>query len=118
MDSILQSIKKLLGVNPEYGYFDDELIIHINSVLMILNQLAVGEEGFQITGPNETWQEFLGEDTDILATTRSYVFLKVKLLWDPPTSSAINESFNRSINEFEWRLNVKAEEEKVGESNE
>lgn len=115
MDSILQSIKQLLGVNPEYTMFDNEIIMHINSVLMILNQLGVGTDKFQITGADETWDDFLGEDASDLPATKSYIFMKVKQMWDPPTSSAVAESYNRMVNEFEWRLNVKAEEGAVGE---
>lgn len=109
MDSILQSIKLLLGVNPEYDYFNEELIMHINSVLMILNQLGVGVEGFHIEGINETWDQFLGEKSDLLVGVKSYVHAKVRLMWDPPTSSAVSDALNRSVNEFEWRLNVRAE---------
>ena len=109
MDSILESIKQLLGVTPEYGAFDQEIMMHINSALMVLNQLGVGSDGFSISGPDATWEEFLGEDATILNGVRSYIYAKVKLMWDPPTSAAILEALNRTINEFEWRLNVQVE---------
>lgn len=108
MESILSSIKKLLGIEESYTHFDTDLIIHINSVLMVLTQLGVGpSEGFVITGPSETWDKFLPDSNKIkLEATKSYVFLKVKMLFDPPTSSAVMEAYNRQISEFEWRLNV------------
>lgn len=107
MDSILTSIKKLLGITEEYKHFDNDLIMHINSVFMILTQLGVGPAtGYSITNVTETWSDFLGTDLSRLEMVKSYTYLKVKLLFDPPTSSAVIESINRQISEFEWRLNV------------
>lgn len=109
MDSILTSIKKLLGIAEDYEHFDQDLIIHINSVLSILTQLGVGpSEGFSIEDENATWNDFIPEDKR-LSSIRSYVYMKVKLLFDPPLSSSVMESMNRMISEFEWRLNVAAE---------
>ena len=109
MDSILTSIKKLLGIAEDYEHFDQDLIIHINSVLSVLTQLGVGPaEGFSIEDENATWNDFIPEDKR-LSSIRSYVYMKVKLLFDPPLSSSVMESMNRMISEFEWRLNVAAE---------
>ena len=111
MESILTSIKKLLGIEEDYEHFDSEIVAHINSVFMILNQLGVGpSEGFVIEDETAYWTDFL-PDTDLvrLSAVKSYVHLKVKLLFDPPSSSAVIESTNRLINELEWRLNVSAE---------
>lgn len=109
MDSILTSIKKLLGIAEDYEHFDQDLIIHINSVLSVLTQLGVGpSEGFSIEDENATWNDFIPEDKR-LSSIRSYVYMKVKLLFDPPLSSSVMESMNRMISEFEWRLNVTAE---------
>lgn len=109
MDSILTSIKKLLGIAEDYEHFDQDLIIHINSVLSVLTQLGVGpSEGFSIEDENATWDDFIPEDKR-LSSIRSYVYMKVKLLFDPPLSSSVMESMNRMISEFEWRLNVAAE---------
>ena len=111
MESILTSIKKLLGITEEYTHFDADLIMHINSVLMVLNQLGVGPtECFRIEDELATWEDFLGESQNYEAI-KSYMHLKVKLLFDPPLSSAVIESTNRMISEFEWRLNVEAESE-------
>lgn len=109
MESILTSIKKLLGIDEEYDHFDPDIIMHINSVFMVLNQLGVGpSEGFTIEDDTSTWMDFVADTTKVEAI-KSYIFLKVKLLFDPPASSAITESYNRMISEYEWRLNVAAE---------
>ena len=106
MDSILTSVKKIIGLTEEYDHFDPEIILHINSVFMILTQLGVGpSEGFFITDSSNTWNEFLPEGQNLEAV-KSYMGLKVKLLFDPPSSSSVMEAMKRSIDEFEWRLNV------------
>ena len=115
MDSILTSIKKLLGIAEDYEHFDQDLIIHINSVLSVLTQLGVGpSEGFSIEDEYATWNDFIPEDKR-LSSIRSYVYMKVKLLFDPPLSSSVMESMNRMISEFEWRLNVAAEPTQLNE---
>ena len=109
MESILTSIKKLLGITEEYNHFDADLIIHINSTFMVLTQLGVGpSDGFSISDKSATWDSFV-KDPKTYEAVKSYVYLKVKLLFDPPTSSAAMESITRMIDEFEWRLNVAAE---------
>ena len=111
MDSILTSIKKLLGIAEEYTQFDADIIKHINTVFMILTQMGVGPpEGFSITGVYETWDDFLSGSTN-LEGVKTYVYMKVQLMFDPPTSSAKLDSANRIISELEWRLNL------AGESN-
>lgn len=110
MDSILTSIKKLLGITKECTSFDADLIIHINSVFLILKQLGVGpEKGFSITGEYETWDQFLPEGSENFEAVKSFMHIKVRLLFDPPTSSVVMEAMNRMANEFEWRLNAEAE---------
>lgn len=112
MESILTSIKKLLGIAEEYNHFDPDLIMHINSVLMILTQLGVGpSEGFRIEDDSATWDDFIPEDQNLEAV-KSYMHLKVKLLFDPPLSSAVIESMKRMIDEIEWRLNVEVDPSK------
>lgn len=109
MESILTSIKKLLGITEEYVHFDADIIMHINSVFMILTQIGVGpSEGFSITSNHEVWNNFIPEG-QTLEAVKSYVYLKVKLLFDPNMSSAVLESTNALIRELEWRLNVAAE---------
>ena len=109
MDSILTSIKKMLGIAEEYTPFDIDIISHINSVFMILNQLGVGPSaGFRIEDDSATWSDFTEDKLDVEAV-KSYIYLKVRLLFDPPSSSAAMESINRLISELEWRLNMAAE---------
>lgn len=108
-NSILTSIKKLLGITESCTDFDTDIIMHINTVLMTLNQLGVGTDGFQIEDKDAVWSEFI--ESDKLAATKSYVHLRVKLLFDPPLNSAIIEAIKESIRELEWRLNVRVESE-------
>ena len=106
MDSILISVKKMLGITADYTHFDADIIMHINSVFMILHQLGVGpEEGFMIESDRETWDEFI-KDEFTIESVKSYMYLKVGLLFDPPTSSNVMEAKNRLANELEWRLNT------------
>lgn len=109
MESILTSIKKMLGITEEYDQFDPDIIMHINSVFMILTQLGVGPEtGFYIEDDTATWEDFLTDPTT-LQMVKSYMYLKVRLLFDPPASSVIVECMNKSISEFEWRLNAEVD---------
>ena len=106
LESILTSVKKLLGIAEEYEQFDTDIIMHINSVFMILRQLGVGpSEGFSINDKNSKWTDFLDDDIT-LESVKSYVYLKVRLLFDPPTSGVVMEATNRMINELEWRINA------------
>ena len=103
MESILDSIKKLLGIQPEYRAFDEDLIIHINTVFIILNQLNIGpEEGFMIVDGSESWDDFVKGINETMVKT--YIYLKVRLMFDPPTSGVLVESMNSMISELEWRL--------------
>lgn len=106
MDSILDSVKKLLGISPDDDSFDLDIIISINSVLMILSQLGIGQnDSFSITGNTETWSDFLGSATNLEAV-KSYVTLKVQLMFDPPSSSYVLEAKRNIISELEFRLTV------------
>ena len=106
MDSILTSIKKLLGITKEETSFDQDLIMHINSVFSILTQLGVGpSEGFFIEDDSAIWGDFL-EDSTNLELVKTYVYMKARLMFDPPTGSAVMESMNKMISELEWRINV------------
>lgn len=106
LDSILVSIKKLIGIAEEYPEFDADIIMHINSVFSTLTQLGVGPEtGFRITGEDETWDSFLQDETK-LEFVKSYIYLRVKMLFDPPLSSTVIEAYKGTISELEWRLNV------------
>ena len=109
MDSILTSVKKIIGISEEDESFDTDLIMHINSVLMILNQLGVGpEDGFSITDKSAVWTDVIG-DNKLIEAVKTFVGLKVRLIFDPPTSSAVLDSINKTISELEWRINVMVE---------
>ncbi len=109
MESILTSIKKLLGIAEEYTHFDADLIMHINSVLSILTQIGVGPtEGFSIKDKSSVWGDFVPENSK-WELIKSYTYMKVKLLFDPPLSSSVIESMNRIISELEWRIQVAAD---------
>lgn len=106
MDSILNSVKKVLGIQEDYTAFDVDIVMHINTVFSILHQLGLGpEDGFMIEDDTETWDTFLGDDLR-LNSVKTYVYLKVRLMFDPPSTSYLIESFNRQAQELEWRLNV------------
>lgn len=110
-ESILTSIKKLLGIAEEYTQFDTDLIIHINTVLSVLGQIGVGSDGRQsMIDKNTTWESVIGTESK-LDMVKSYVYLKVKLLFDPPQSSSVMDAMNRSIDELEWRIFVETDPE-------
>lgn len=109
MDSILTSVKKLLGITEDYEHFDPDIILHINSVFSILTQLGIGPaEGFTISSKEEVWSDYT-QDEKALEMVKSYVFQKVRLLFDPPVSSVLMEAVKNSIAELEWRLNAAVE---------
>ena len=104
--SILLSIKKLLGILPEDENFDTDIIIHINTVFTTLLQLGVGpKNGYRIIDANNEWSEFV-QDEENLDSVKTYIYLKVRLVFDPPANSFVVESFKQTIQELEWRLNV------------
>lgn len=108
-DSILTSTKKILGIADDYTAFDSDIVIHINTVFTILNQLGIGpDNGFAIEDKVATWDTFLGEDLR-LNSVKTYVYLRVRILFDPPTVSYLVESMRQQIQELEWRLNVQRE---------
>lgn len=115
MDSILNSIKKLLGIPLEQTNFDPELIMHINSVFTNLKRLGVGpEDRFSINDEVEVWDDFIPEESN-LEDVKTYMYLKVRLLFDPPASAAYLTTIKEAIKEYEWQLNVEAENNQNGE---
>ena len=106
MDSILTSIKKHLGITEDYEHFDADIINHINSVFTILMQIGVGpKNGFKITDKSQVWSDFMPDD-ERLEFVKTYIEKRVKLMFDPPQSSAVIDVINRQIEELEWRLYV------------
>lgn len=105
-DSILQSTKKLLGIDADITAFDQDITAHINTVFMILTQLGVGPAGgFAIHGAEESWSDFI-EDSIKAEQVKTYIYLRVRLLFDPPSTSFVIDAITKSYQELEWRLNV------------
>lgn len=116
VNSILNSVKKALGI-VEYDFFDPDLIVHINSVFADLNQIGVGpDNGFSISDKSAVWSSFTANDM-LLQNVKSYMFLRVKLLFDPPASATVLNSYEKQINEFVYRMYVYTDNKKypIGE---
>lgn len=108
-ESILNSVKRILGMTPEYTAFDEQVKMHINSVFQILFQLGVGPTTpFTISDGSEMWTDFT-DDISSLSMIKSYVGLKVQQMFDPPQGGAVAEAAKRTIDELEWRLNVQVD---------
>lgn len=108
-DSILLTIKKLLGIMEDYTVFDEDIIVHINSSLMTLNQIGVGgEKPFLITGKEQTWNE-LSDNIEYLQAIKTYIYISVRLVFDPPASSYVLTALKEQLKEYEWRINIMAE---------
>ena len=108
--SILISTKKILGIAEDYTVFDLDIITHINTAFSTLTQLGVGPvEGFMIEDEGAVWADFVADDLQY-NSVKSYVFLKVRQLFDPPQTSYLISAVEKQIQELEWRLNVHREE--------
>ena len=118
-DSILNSIKKSLGIAPEYTQFDPEIIMHINSVFMFLQQIGVGPSNtYSIESDSETWTDFFSSaNVKDVSAAKSLMFLKVKMLFDPPTIGSVNESYNKLIDELTWRCSIEGDNVNDGTDN-
>lgn len=111
-ESILTSVKKMLGIQEDYEHFDDDIIMHINSTFLILNQLGVGpEDPFVVQDKMDAWDDFVSEGQ--IELVKSYTYMRVRLMFDPPTSGFLLDSINKQIAEFEFRMNVQAEKDKL-----
>lgn len=109
MDSILDSTKKILGIDKDDTAFDVDILMHINSVFSTLSQLGIGPvTGFAIEDASTTWDEFLSGDLH-LNSVKTYIYLRVRLLFDPPTTSFTIDAMKQQLQELEWRLNVQRE---------
>ena len=108
-DSILATIKKMLGLENDYTPFDTDVIVNINAALMTLSQLGVGpREGFVVCGYDEQWCDFVNDEAK-LGAVKTYVYLKVKMVFDPPTNSFVMDAMKQQAEEIGWRLNAQAE---------
>ena len=106
-NSILNSIKKMLNVAPDDSSFDTDIKIGINAALANLIQIGTGPNGgFVITGPDETWSSYLGDDYKLIEQAKTYVFLKTKLLFDPPEHAYVIDMMEQQANEMAWRLSI------------
>lgn len=109
-DSILNSTKKVLGIDATYTAFDQDIAMYINSAFSVLNQLGVGPtEGFFINDDTAEWDDFI-DDPRLLNLVKTYVLLKVRYLFDPPTMSFLIDAVNNQIKEYEWRISVLRDE--------
>lgn len=108
-ESILSSVKKVLGIPECYEHFDQDILLHLNSVMAILPQLGVGpEDGFVVEDDSATWSDFFKDEVDVkkFMYTKSYICLRVRLLFDPPASSGAIDAMERQMRELEWRITV------------
>lgn len=111
-ESIFLSIKRLLTGSTFFDAedaFDQDIMLHINTYLGVLNELGVGVDGFTIESDDETWEEFLAVNQVPLNEVKTYVYLRVRQVFDPPASSVLAEAFNRQIDELGWRMTTKVE---------
>lgn len=109
-ESILLSVKKMIGDHPDNDSFDSDIITHINSVFMILRQLGVGpEKGFTIIDKMAKWTDFIPAEDTNYESVKTYMYVKVRLLFDPPMNSVVTETLKAMANEFEWRLKEEAD---------
>lgn len=112
-NNILHTVKKMLGITAEDTHFDLDIMIHINSTFSVLAQLGVGpENGYTISSGEETWDELL-EESKLLTMVKSYTFLRVRSLFDPPTNASLFDAMEKMIKEYEWRIEVAVTEGKV-----
>lgn len=112
-ESIFESIKHLLGPDASYDVFDQDILIHINTAISVLTQLGVGPaSGFIVTGDDETWGDFIGDDKT-LQMVKTYIYMKVKMAFDPPANSSVLSAYQEACKEYEWRLNVEVDPNKL-----
>ena len=111
-DGILASMQLMLGMEPDYKAFNTDLIIHINTILGKLNQIGVGVTGYQLdlTDPySSEWEDFLGDSNPVLNMAKTYTYLNLRVLFDPPSNSFVLDSYRKEIEEYTWRLRVEAD---------
>lgn len=110
MDSILNTIKKLLGIDSEDDSFDIDVMVIINSIIPTLSQMGIGpQNGFIVTTSDNKWQEYIGDSAINIEGVKTYLYLKTKLIFDPPTNSTVIEALNNNLKELEWRMMLSVE---------
>jgi hypothetical protein len=115
-ESIFNSIKHMLGIEPEYTHFDNDILAHINTEINILAQMGVGEDGYFIEGPSETWSNWLGENYKYAQMVKTCIYNRVRLLFDPPLNSSVSTLMKENLTELEWRLKIALDREKEVEN--
>lgn len=110
-DSILNTVKHMLGIEPEYTHFDTDIIVDINTAINVLTQIGAAPDNYYITGANETFGDMLGDDLTQAEMVKTYLYLKTKLMFDPPLSGSVSGIIEKQIAELEWRLNVQLDHE-------
>ena len=106
-DSILNDIKKALGITEDYTAFDQEIILHTNTAIMFAEQL--GLPSFKITNKTETWDQYLAGTTKNLEAVKTYLYLQVRLVFDPPANSFVVTAIEKQLQEYAWRINIQKE---------
>lgn len=112
-DSILNTVKHMLGIEPEYTHFDTDIIVDINTAINVLTQIGAAPDNYHITGSGETFGDMLGNDLTQAEMVKTYLYLKTKLMFDPPLSGSVSGIIEKQIAELEWRLNVQLDHEEV-----
>ena len=109
LDSVLNTIKKLLGIDADDDSFDSDICIGINSAILTLSQLGLeGKEGFIVTSDEQEWSDYLN-DNKLLPMVQQYIHLKTKMSFDPPQNSIVGEKLKQIITELEWRIRMVSE---------
>lgn len=112
-DSIFNTIKHMLGIEPEYTHFDNDILAHINTAINILGQVTgLKKDGFYIEGPKETWEDYLGDDAAHSQMVKTCIYNRVRLLFDPPLNSSVIELMKNNLSELEWRLKIELDQDK------
>ncbi len=110
MDSILNNVKKLLGIDSEDDSFDIDVMTMINSTIPSLAQMGIGpSNGYIVTSADDKWTDWITTNDINLQGVKTYLYLKIKLIFDPPTNSTVVEAFNKNLNELEWRMMLAVE---------
>lgn len=108
--SVLDDIKKLLGIDSEDDSFDIDISIMINSAILALSQIGIGpKEGYTVTSKEDKWSDYLENTTTDVNNVKNYIYLKTRLIFDPPSNSTVIESFNKNLQELEWRMMLNVE---------
>lgn len=114
VESILTSVKKLLGLLEDNEEFDSDIIVNINAAIMTLFQLGIGEPGFIVNSKDETYENLLGDNLSLMQNVKLYLYLKTRITFDPPATQAILQTTKEMITELEWRMTVMMEEIQKG----